>query len=215
MKKSIIRSIILLVLAVSTFAQNAYADDTFSTNLQYGSKGSDVIKLQTFLSSQGFLSNTLVTGNFLSLTKKALIEFQKINNVVPSVGYFGPLTRAIANQKTLLAQNSKSSVSIVSVSAESNTASLIMSGSKKIIWKTKDYPVSAGIDINLLRKISDNPISYEFVEKIAKDTQNDGQETWIPKKNQTGNDLYIEITCSTTYKFVDGCSSMGVPTKVF
>jgi hypothetical protein len=75
--------------------------------------------------------------------------------------------------------------------------------------------MNIGVDINLIRKISDNPVSYVFVEKIAKDIQNSGSFLWIPKSNQTGNDLYIEVTCSTTYKFTSECSFAGTPTKVF
>ena len=63
----------------------------------------DVKELQIFLNTHGYpLSNNgsgspgNETTKFGPLTKKALIEFQKVNNLKPD-GIFGPLTRATLN----------------------------------------------------------------------------------------------------------------------
>ena len=83
---------------------------TFSADLYFGMMGNpDVRCLQEFLESQGpeIYPEGLVTGNFLSLTKAAVIRFQEkyaTEILVPlglekGTGYFGPMTRAVANQK--------------------------------------------------------------------------------------------------------------------
>jgi peptidoglycan hydrolase-like protein with peptidoglycan-binding domain len=215
MKNIIFKAFIICGLFVSVaMATNAYAADAFLVSLKYGNSGVEVLKLQQFLVDQGFLKSTLVTGNFLSLTQKAVIEFQKSNSI-EATGYFGPLSRAAANSKFASAKKPKSTVSATSVVPNSNTASAVTSNSKTISWQTGNYPVDVGVDINLLRKVSSNPTSYALVEKIAKNVKNNGSFMWIPKSNQTGDDLYVEITCSTTYQFTAGCSAMGTPIKAF
>ena len=83
---------------------------TFSSDLYFGMMGNpDVRCLQEFLESQGseIYPEGLVTGNFLSLTKAAVIRFQEkyaTEILAPlglekGTGYFGPMTRAVANQK--------------------------------------------------------------------------------------------------------------------
>lgn len=208
----LIFALILTFGLVST--SNVYAENSFLVSLKYGNSGSEVIKLQKFLVDQGFLQSIYITGNFLSLTQKAVINFQKSNGI-EGTGYFGPLSRAMANKKITLSLAPKATITAINVKNESNTASLIMSSSKKITWQTSNYPQNVGIDINLLRKTSDNPVAYEFVEKIAKNTTNDGSEVWIPKSGQNGSNLYIEVTCSTTYNFTSGCSLSTTPAKAF
>ncbi len=70
----------------------------FNINLAWGVKNpSEITKLQVFLTEQGVYSGP-ITGNFLSQTYQAVRKFQTIQNVSPITGYFGPLTRAKANQ---------------------------------------------------------------------------------------------------------------------
>ncbi len=77
-------------ITLLAFAPISYA--AFDTDLQFGAKGAETVELQKVLISQGYLNGT-ATGNFLSLTKQAVIKFQKASNV-PGTGYVGPLTRA-------------------------------------------------------------------------------------------------------------------------
>jgi peptidoglycan hydrolase-like protein with peptidoglycan-binding domain len=62
--------------------------------------GNDMKQLQLFLIKEnaGPAAEKLkahgVTQTFASLTKAALIEFQKHVGIVPASGYFGPITRA-------------------------------------------------------------------------------------------------------------------------
>lgn len=87
--------------ATSGGAAMSYA---FSKDLTLGSVGPDVKALQQFLNSHGAqvaASGAGSPGNeseyFGSLTKAALAKWQAANGITPSVGYFGPKTRATIN----------------------------------------------------------------------------------------------------------------------
>ncbi len=74
----------------------------FSNNLQIGSIGSEVKKLQRFLNDKGFIVSKNGPGSkgketelFGPLTKNALIKFQIANNIRPANGSLGPLTRKL------------------------------------------------------------------------------------------------------------------------
>jgi hypothetical protein len=76
----------------------------FTKNLKYLMLDNEVKELQKFLNTHGYPvsltgagSSGLETTKFGSLTQKALIKFQKANNITPAVGYFGPITRAKVN----------------------------------------------------------------------------------------------------------------------
>jgi hypothetical protein len=84
---------------------------------------------------------------------------------------------------------------------------------KKVTWDTASYPRNAGVNINLIRKVSDNPTSYTLVRQIAVNTPNDGTESWTPNSNETDSDLYVEVNCGTNYAFSNGCTS-STPIKV-
>ncbi len=112
---------------------------------------------------------------------------------------------------------STATVSIESVSDLNTdlTAAATLSGGKVVTWKTSDYPKDAGVNINLIRKTGDSPVTYVLVRTIAEDTPNDGEEKWTLNQGENTNDLYLEITCSTTYQFQNGCKiSSGEPIKV-
>jgi hypothetical protein len=73
---------------------------TFTRNLTIGMTGNDVHQLQLFLveEDKGPAAEKLATHGttkyFGSLTKAALIEFQKSVGITPDSGFFGPITRA-------------------------------------------------------------------------------------------------------------------------
>ncbi|MEK7635304.1 MAG: peptidoglycan-binding domain-containing protein [Patescibacteria group bacterium] len=78
----------------------------FEKNLKIRIVHNDVKELQRFLNSQGFVLTISGLGSpgqetnfFGGLTRKALIEFQKKNNIKPSVGFFGPITRQFVNSQ--------------------------------------------------------------------------------------------------------------------
>ena len=72
----------------------------FERDLEAGSEGDDVSRLQLFLigknsgPSSKKLAGVGTTGYFGNLTQKALQEFQKSAGIQPASGYFGPKTRA-------------------------------------------------------------------------------------------------------------------------
>jgi len=67
----------------------------FAHTFGAGSTQRDEIReLQQFLVDRGY--QTFVTGDYLSLTRAAVLAFQKDYGIKPT-GYFGPLTRASVN----------------------------------------------------------------------------------------------------------------------
>jgi hypothetical protein len=121
--------------------------------------------------------------------------------------------RSAKNEKEPI-NDSPSTVSSLSVVDDNSTASAISVGTKMISWQTSNYPKDVGVNINLVRKISDSPKQFDLVRTLAIDTPNDGKETWVPQNGETSNDLYIEVTCSTSYQFNSGCSLPVDPIKV-
>ena len=87
----------ILGIAVLGFALPFTVFASFDTNLRYGSTGVAVSELQEFLIDQGVLKGQS-TGNFYTLTLKAVKAFQKIQGINPQSGYFGPVTRKAANE---------------------------------------------------------------------------------------------------------------------
>ncbi len=80
---------------------------SFTRSLNLGSKGQDVKNLQIFLNHQGFqLTQDSTRGGYPgketdyygALTKQAVAKYQAVHNITPSLGSFGPKTRAHVNQ---------------------------------------------------------------------------------------------------------------------
>lgn len=99
MTKKIIAGVIALSAVFAFVATVANAQSTgyvFTTNLTIGSSGSDVVALQTYLESKGYLVMPVgvAKGYFGSLTQSALAKYQSAKGITPAVGYFGPITRA-------------------------------------------------------------------------------------------------------------------------
>jgi len=74
---------------------------TYTRNLELGSTGEDVRNLQKFLNSKGYTISSTGAGSpgnestyFGPATQRALIQFQKDNNISPARGYFGPITQS-------------------------------------------------------------------------------------------------------------------------
>lgn len=112
------------------------------------------------------------------------------------------------------------SVAKASNEAKVNTVSsvsksTIKTGSNQnITWTTENFPAGATININLIKKVSDSPVSYELVRQIANNTENDGSFKWSPKRDELGENLQIEIGCGNSEKFSGGCIS-SVDNKTF
>ncbi|MGI6188942.1 MAG: hypothetical protein GX041_08685 [Clostridiales bacterium] len=83
----ILFSMLLAIVAFSAYPGTAYANNIL---LKMGSRGSEVATLQQALINLGFLSDR-ADGIFGPITRKAVIDFQKANNLVPD-GIAGPKT---------------------------------------------------------------------------------------------------------------------------
>lgn len=103
MKKifSIALAVAFAFSAVSAVSAQSMTN-AFNTNLTLGSRGADVVSLQSFLESKGLLTMPagVAKGYFGGLTKSAVVAYQISKGVTPASGYFGPLTRATANADT-------------------------------------------------------------------------------------------------------------------
>lgn len=98
MKKTFKAAIFALALTVSVGASaQGYV---FNNNLTVGSRGADVTALQNALAAAGYFTAT-PTGYFGSVTKTAVMAFQRANSISPVSGYFGPLTRTVINSGTV------------------------------------------------------------------------------------------------------------------
>ncbi len=94
MKKGLIA---LLIIASVFIAYSAHAA-VFTKDLDWGlQNNAQVQQLQTLLTAQGLYSGE-ITGNFYSLTLKAIKAFQAKEGISPANGYFGPKTRERANE---------------------------------------------------------------------------------------------------------------------
>ena len=87
-------------------------------SLSIGSSGNTVTNLQQLLINQGYLKMTSPTGYFGSLTKKAVIAFQKANGIKPD-GTVGTKTLALLNGTII--QNTTPITTCTSTSAPSIT----------------------------------------------------------------------------------------------
>lgn len=82
------------ILALFLVPSIAFA--SFDVDLHYGSKGDDVVALQEYLTDQGVYTGP-ITGNFYSLTLRAVRKYQKNSGITPISGYVGPITRGVIN----------------------------------------------------------------------------------------------------------------------
>ncbi len=80
----------------------------FNNDLYYGKSNNEVKELQKFLTGEKLYSGP-ITGNFYSITLKAVKAFQSREKIFPVAGYFGPKTRLRANA-LLIARLAESAV---------------------------------------------------------------------------------------------------------
>lgn len=109
---------------------------------------------------------------------------------------------ALATAQTAFAKTAS-----VSITSPLSGASIEVGVPQIIRWTSSDYPAGAGVNINLLRQISTSPNKFEFVKTIKKDAKNDGEEIWIPVVGDNGSNFVIQVSCSQSFVFPEGCSS--------
>lgn len=77
-----------------------YPEYVFTSTIKEGAKGPDVVALQKVLVYDGFLDPKYVTGNFFSLTKAAVSQWQASKGLIGD-GIVGAKSRAILNDLCL------------------------------------------------------------------------------------------------------------------
>ena len=102
-----IAEIIGLINALKQEIAKLGSCSTIDNNLYYGLRSNNGVKcLQQFLNEQGFYPEGIISGNFLELTKQAVIKFQEeyYNEILAPLGiengtgYVGSSTREKINQ---------------------------------------------------------------------------------------------------------------------
>lgn len=130
-----------------------------------------------------------------------------------------PVTAKNVTTKAITTITPKAEVKITSITGPdtSNLAAVadLTKITKTITWEVKNYPADAGVDVNLLEKVSDDPISYDFIRKLASNIPNTGFATWTPGEYEVTDDLYIEVVCSNATEFESGCDVSTEPMKAY
>jgi len=128
--KKVITVVFLLIMPLGASAQ------IFGRDLRFGLRNdSDVTKLQEFLTDKGFYSGP-ITGNFFSLTLKAVKKFQNKEGIKPVSGYVGVKTRERLN--ALLTSELEES----NQQAKTKTGSPVLSAPKQNQTKKNDLTAS-------------------------------------------------------------------------
>lgn len=163
MKKTIVAIVVGVLLAMPVQAAE------FNKNLRFGMKDPDVLKLQEFLTDEELYTGP-ITGNFFSLTLRAVKAFQIREKLVAS-GYFNAITRTRAN--TLLDKK-----------LEDQNADIIADSEAP---QVKDNSIPADILALLQKRNSDADIQAKLLaDKLAE--QNRLLQDQVTKQ-QTQNDL--------------------------
>ena len=77
--------------------QTGQTSQRFTQDLEWGMKNNAEVRLlQTVLTTDGVYTGP-ITGNFLSLTYRAVVKFQTKYNISPAAGYVGAKTRGVLN----------------------------------------------------------------------------------------------------------------------
>ncbi len=127
---------------------------------------------------------------------------------------FWVLLWVFLSQKEKVPEAGPATISTLSVSNVTSSALAVLAGTKTVNWKTSNYPSDAGVNISLIRKISDSPREFTLVRTLEMDTPNDGEEAWTPQAGENTDNLFIEVTCSSIYQFSLGCSLSSDPIKI-
>ncbi len=91
---------ILMLNAVVSVSAQTVTITQFNNNLYWNISSTysgDVKMLQQFLTNQGLYTGP-INGSYLTQTYNAVVQFQTKQGINPATGYFGPETRAKANQ---------------------------------------------------------------------------------------------------------------------
>ena len=94
---------LVMVLLVPQAHAAEYPNILVGENMTVGSTGPGVTVLQGILSEDGYLSipTGISMGYYGALTQAAVARYQAAQNVAPTAGYFGPLTKVAMHQELM------------------------------------------------------------------------------------------------------------------
>lgn len=175
---------------------------SFTRDLTVGSTGDDVKCLQQWLNGKGFTVSTSGAGApgsestyFGAKTQSALAKFQAANGITPSVGYFGPKTRA-------------SVASMGGVGTGTGTGTGTVTGGSVTVTLAPSQPAASLAPISAARVpftrvtftagAADAVITGVVVERTG--LANDAVFSGIVLLDENGNQLGIEKTFNSDHK---------------
>jgi len=185
MKKALL---FIFVLATILSWQIAKAENLFSKDLYFGIQNdSEVTKLQEFLTSEGVYSGP-ITGNFFSLTLKAVKDYQTREGISPAAGYFGPISRAKANTG-LSTQIEASNAQAVSETGTTPTPPIVLKTTTDIV-NTMQTQLDA-----LLQQVALLQQQLQTQQQTQQTVQN--LQTQVAQQTQTLQQIQQNTTPST------------------
>ena len=174
---------------------------TITSNLAYGSRGSQVVALQQFLVGSGYLAGDMVTGYFGTYTQAAVQSFQRAQGIVSSgtpattgYGAVGPRTRSVM-QKVCVGTPATGGTS-----GESDTAVSATYAEQNLTFKASASTVSPGGSMKLT-----------WTATGARSCTASG--SWSGKKSVKGSQTYRNMLSNKTYTLTCTGTAGGTVTK--
>ena len=192
--------------------------------MKQGTSSKSVYLLQMILKSQGYYPEGFITGYYGNLTKKAVQNYQKANNLLPNSGQVDDQTASLLNQLIVKTYPNNCSVIVpptigaIKVYSPSASENWYVGNTYTIRWNSglsPDVKVSITLGRPRLACLDANPpcmTTQALVADVApytivSSTQNDGSYEWtVPEllSAYIGND---QITVQTTDGATIGRSS--------
>src|SRR3989338_6299405 len=177
----------------------------FTENLGWGSTHPEVSKLQQFLKERGYFTGE-VTGSFFGATAQAVKTFQSKYQIEQS-GYFGPQTRAVANN---ILQGGQTQPSITVLSPNGGEVWEIGS-TNRIEWKNSNLP--SGSDPINIQLVNEQGV---LITTIAQGVATGGVSTgvgggaymWTIPSSMSSGTYRIRVICT---KELADCFSGSLP----
>ena len=89
-------------------------------------------------------------------------------------------------------------IALIAMPKNNNNSTVIEVGNKQaLVWNTSSVS-SPKVMVNIIKKVSSNPNTYELVRTVSENTSNDGSATWVPSTNDVNDNLLVEIGCTPT-----------------
>lgn len=188
----------------------AYADTVaFDSNLYYGlTNNQDVESLQEFLAVQGDYSGPF-TGNFFSLTLDGVQQFQS-NNGLPITGYFGVLSRGVANN-ILITNTAGVSAAEIGTTTATSTQGVIpfVATSTEITPKCAVFTTPSGALIDCNGNVLFTPQQTQVIQSAAEEQQAPQVTQGVPQiSNQELTSSPLPPACTLSFLSAPTTSSV-------